>query len=153
MNKVLLLLTVFITLVSLVEAQEAKQIALGFGIEGNMNTRKGAALGTAVSADYGIFPNLAAGIRFGFSHNGPIMTLEPEVFVRWYFWEVKDISFFAQAGIGASIIFEDTAARPAVLGDFAAGFRMPLKQWYVEPYLRVGYPLIWGAGVSAGYRF
>jgi hypothetical protein len=154
MNKVLLLFTMFIILISLVEAQEAKQIALGLGIEGNMNTRKGAALGTAVSAGYGIFPGLAAGIKFGFSHNlARIMTLEPELFARWYFGELKNLSFFAQAGIGASIIFEDTAAHPAVLGNLAAGLRIPLGSWYVEPYLRTGYPFIWGAGISAGYRF
>ncbi|MDR0624399.1 MAG: hypothetical protein LBG10_08215 [Treponema sp.] len=154
MNKVLLLLTTFITLVNLVEAQEAKQIALGVGVEGNMNTRQDAALGSTVSAGYGIFPNLAAGIKFGFSHNmARIMTLEPEVFVRWYIWELKYFSFFAQAGVGTSVIFEDKESHPAVLGNLAAGLRIPLKQWYAEPYLRTGYPFIWGAGMSAGYRF
>jgi hypothetical protein len=154
MNKVLLLFIMFITLINLVGAQEAKQIALGLGIEGNMNSREGAALGTMAGADYGIFPNLAAGIKFGFSHNlSHIMTLEPEIVARWYAWNVKNLSFFVQAGMGVSIIFEDTAAHPAVLGGLAVGFRMPLTQWYVEPYLRTGYPFIWGAGINAGYRF
>lgn len=154
MNKVLLLLTVFITLVNLVGAQEVKQITSGTGIEGNMNTRAGAALGITASADYGIFPALAAGIKFGFSHNlAHIMTLEPEIFARWYAWNVKGLSVFVQAGIGASIIFEDKKAHSAVLGELAAGLRIPFKQWYAEPYLRTGYPFIWGAGISAGYRF
>jgi hypothetical protein len=154
MNKVLLQLTVFITLINLVGAQETKQITLGLGIEGNMNTREAAALGTVVSADYEIIPNLTAGIKFGFSHNmAHIMILEPEIFVRWYFGDLKGLSFFTQAGMGTSIIFEDTVVKPAVLGDLAVGLRIPFNQWYVEPYLRTGYPFIWGAGISAGCRF
>jgi hypothetical protein len=154
MNKAFLLFILLIILISLVEAQEQKQFALGLGVEGNMNTRKGAALGGIISADYGIIPNLAAGIKFGFSHNfNRILTLEPELFVRWYFWALKDLSVFAQAGLGTSVIFEDGAPHPAVLGDISAGLRIPLGQWYVEPYLRTGYPLIWSAGLGAGYRF
>jgi hypothetical protein len=157
MNKVLLLI-MCITLVSLVEAQEAKQFSLGLGIEANMYARRGVALGTAVSADYGFLPNLAAGIKFGFSHNlARIMALEPEVFARWYAGDVKGLFLFVQAGLGTSVIFEDRSegrkAHPAVMGNLAAGLRIPLKQWYVEPYLRTGYPFIWGAGVSAGRRF
>jgi hypothetical protein len=154
MNKAFLLPFLLIVLVSLVGAQETKQFALGLGVEGNMNTRTSAALGGTASADYGIIPNLAAGIRFGFSHNfDQIMTLEPELFVRWYFWELKGLFFFAQAGLGTAVIFEDKAAHPAVLGDIGVGLRIPLNRWYVEPYLRTGYPFIWGAGLSAGYRF
>jgi hypothetical protein len=26
-------------------------------------------------------------------------------------------------------------------------------RWYVEPYLRAGYPYVAGAGASAGFRF
>jgi hypothetical protein len=136
MNKVLLLPIVFITLIN-----------LGLGIEGNMNTREAVALGTAISADYGIIPNLAAGIKFGFNHKAHIMILEPEFFARWYFGDLKGLSFFTQAGIGISIIFEDVVVKPAVLGDLAAGLRIPFNQWYVEPHL-----LMWGAGISAGYR-
>jgi hypothetical protein len=154
MNKVLLLLTVFITMVSLVGAQEANEIALGLGVEGNMNTRQGTAIGGTVSADYGIIPNLAAGVKFGFSHNlARIMTLEPEAFARWYVWDIKSLAVFIQAGVGAAVIFEDDAVKPAVLGDAAAGIRIPFGRWYVESCLRTGYPFIWGAGVSAGYRF
>jgi hypothetical protein len=155
MNKALLLPIVLIILISLVGvAQETKQISLGLGVDGNMNTRKGAALGGAVTADYGIIPNLAAGIKIGFSHNfDSLMVLEPEVFTRWYFPEFKGLFFFVQAGIGTSIFFENAAVYPAILGDLSAGLRIPFKQWYVEPYLRTGYPFIWGAGVSAGYRF
>jgi hypothetical protein len=154
MNKVLLLFIVFITLIGLVEAQEAKQIAFGAGIEGNMNTRKGAALGMSAGVDYDVFPNLAVGIKAGFSHNmARIMTLEPEVFTRWYVWELKNLSFFVQAGVGISVIFEDKEAHPAALGDLTLGVRIPFNRWFVEPSLRAGYPFIWGAGVSAGYRF
>jgi hypothetical protein len=156
MKKTLLLFVTLIVLVSLVgTAQEAKQIALGLGIDGNMNTREGAALGGAVNAGYGIIPNLAAGIKIGFSHNfDSVMTLEPEVFARWYFLDIKGISLFAQAGVGASIFFENSAVFPAFLGNLGAGIRIPFnQQWYMEPYVRAGYPFIWSAGIGAGYRF
>ncbi|MDR2618030.1 MAG: hypothetical protein LBC62_04085 [Treponema sp.] len=155
MNKALLLIITLIVLVSFAEAQEAKQISLGLSVDGNMNTRKGAALGGTLSAGYGIIPNLAAGIKIGFSHNfDTVMTLEPEAFARWYLWEIKGMSLFAQAGVGASIFFENSAVFPAFLGDLSAGIRIPFnQQWYVEPYLRAGYPFIWGAGIGAGYRF
>ncbi|MDR1597076.1 MAG: hypothetical protein LBR99_05155 [Treponema sp.] len=156
MNRALLLIITLTVLVSLAgTAQEAKQLALGLGVDGNMNTRKGAALGGTVSAGYGIIPNLAAGIKIGFSHNfDTIMTLEPEVFARWYFLDSKNISPFVQAGLGTSVFFEDGAVYPAFLGDLSAGLRIPFsRQWYTEAYLRAGYPFIWGAGIIAGYRF
>ena len=35
-----------------------------------------------------------------------------------------------------------------------AGWRFPLGQyWFAEPALRVGYPYIWGGGISAGFRY
>jgi hypothetical protein len=154
MKKIFLLFIVLITPMTFAGAQEAKQFALGAGISGDMNTRYGAALGGMISTDYGIIPNLALGIKFGSSHNfDRIMTLEPEFFARWYFWNKKGLSFFTQAGIGASIIFEDAVPHPAVLGDLEVGLRIALQRWYVEPYLRGGYPFIWGAGICAGYRF
>jgi hypothetical protein len=119
-----------------------------------MNARQKMAFGTQVSVDYGVVPNLAAGVKFGFSHNfSNIMTLEPEVFARWYFLELKNLPLFAQADLGASVIFEDGKPHPAFLGGLSAGIRIPFKAWYIEPCLRTGYPFIWGAGLSAGYRF
>jgi hypothetical protein len=139
---------------SLVAAQEANRFSLGTGIEGNMNTRQNMALGTQVSVDYGIIPNWTAGVKFTFSHNlGKIMTLEPEFFARWYVLELKELPLFAQADLGTTIIFEGAKSHPAFLGGVTAGIRIPFNNWYVEPYVRTGYPFIWGAGITAGYRF
>jgi len=47
---------------------------------------------------------------------------------------------------------------PAKTGAFSIGmsfgWRFLIKErWLVEPYIRGGYPYIWGAGLSAGVRF
>lgn len=148
----IVILMTFLTVI--ISAQEARQFSLGLGVDGSMNSRKGFALGGSLSLDYGIIQNLCAGIKFGFSHNfDRIMILEPESFVRWYFFSTMKISLFAQADIGASLVFEDLKLHPTVLGGLTMGVRIPLKDWYVEPYVRGGYPVIWGSGIIAGYRF
>jgi hypothetical protein len=119
-----------------------------------MNDRRGMALGISLSADYEVIPNLTAGIKFGFSHNfKKIMALEPELFTRWYFLTLKDMPLFVQADLGTAVFFEREKIRPALLGGITAGIRISLENWYVEPYVRTGYPFIAGTGLSAGYRF
>jgi hypothetical protein len=135
-------------------SQEAGHFSLGAGIEANLNVREGLSLSENLSFDYGITKTIAAGIKFGYSYNfDEIVVLEPEAFVRWYFWELEGIPLFTQVSLGSSIIFEDGEAHPVVLGGLSAGLRIPLNRWYVESSLRGGYPFIWGIGVSAGYRF
>jgi hypothetical protein len=154
MNKACLLLIVLIIPMNLVNAQETSRFSLGTGIEGNLNARNGMALGINLSADYTIIPNLAAGLKFGFSHNfKKVMALEPELFARWYFLELSNMPLFVQADMGATILTEAENIRLAVLGGITAGIHIPLENWYVEPYIRTGYPFIVGAGVSAGYLF
>ncbi|MDR1306884.1 MAG: hypothetical protein LBK74_04845 [Treponema sp.] len=62
--------------------------------------------------------------------------------------------FFTGAGLFA---LNGDFTVPAETGRFsvglAAGWRFLLgERWYVEPFLRAGYPYIAGGGVSAGFR-
>jgi hypothetical protein len=139
---------------SFAAALEMNRFSLGLGVEGSVNTRKGMSLGGILSAGYEIMPNLTVGTGFGASHDfDRIVTLTPEVFVRWYFFTLKTMPLFVQADLGTSIIFEDAKVHPAFMGGLAAGIRIPLKNWYAEPFLRAGYPFIWSSGIIAGYRF
>jgi hypothetical protein len=175
MNKLVLLLLILPLFINSVAAQEADGVSrfeflfqnrlmgitppashfsAGVGIEGNMNSPKGMAAGGTFSIDYSFLPKLALGLKLGFSHNfAQIMTLEPTAFFRWYFMYIRNCPIFAQADLGASVIFKDAKAHPAFQGGLNAGIRIPLADWYIEPYLRGGYPFIWGFGLTTGYRF
>jgi hypothetical protein len=144
----------FVVLAGTLSAREAERFALGFGIEGNSNTRDGMAMGESLYFSYEIIKNLEAGVTFGVNHNFQNMTvLEPAAMGRWYFFELPKNKFFAQADLGASLILEDGTLTPLFLGGLTLGARFPLGPWYLEPYARGGYPFIWGAGLKAGYRF
>jgi hypothetical protein len=42
----------------------------------------------------------------------------------------------------------------APVGGLSAGWRFPLgTRWYIEPAIRGGYPYLFGASLTAGFRF
>ncbi|MDR1948542.1 MAG: hypothetical protein LBQ38_04050 [Spirochaetaceae bacterium] len=154
MKRIVILLAVFTVLAGLIGAQEENRFSLGIGIEGNMNTPGGFALGGNVGFAYGITDFIAIGIKAGYSNNlERIMVLEPGVFARYYFFTWEEKSLFAQLDLGASLIFEEALIYPTVMGGLSVGLRIPLASWYVEPAVRGGYPYVFGAGLTAGYRF
>ncbi|MDR2102227.1 MAG: hypothetical protein LBP43_06620, partial [Treponema sp.] len=106
--------------------------------------------GQSLAVDYGITRFLSAGIKWGFSQNFyQVQAFEPEAFIRFY----AGSFLFFQADMGASITLKDYQPYLFILGGITAGVRVPVDHWYVEPYIRGGYPFMAGAGVSAGYRF
>jgi hypothetical protein len=154
MKKYLGLTLLCMVLAGILNAQDSGHFYMGLGIEGNGNSRTGAALGENISLTYGIIKNLEAGISFGFSHNfQDIAVLEPAAAGRWYFLEFAGNSLFAQADLGTSLILEDQEISPLFLGGITLGVRFPFGAWYAEPYARTGYPFLWSAGLKAGCRF
>jgi hypothetical protein len=113
----------------------------------------------------------AFGGGLAFGYDGPVMlgyralyfadpdglaTLELNIFLRLYL--PPGSGFFIQAGVGPCIFARNTPLFPPKLSATSVGLvlgrRFPLgSRWYVEPYLRVGYPYVAGTGVSAGFRF
>jgi hypothetical protein len=133
-------------------AQE-KPWALGIGLEGNMNTFRSVSGASWLSATIDLGGYFAAGIKTGYSHNfADSGTLEMAALGRWYFLAVKESRLFAQAELGADLIFYDQKTIPSLLGGLALGWNIPLGPVYLEPALRGGYPYIWGAGLSFGWR-
>jgi len=133
-------------------------IFTGLGIEGNANTRKGAALGGILTAGYDINDMFAAGVKITFSSNfDTITTLETTGFFRYYFSRILPLPLgvlFAQVDLGASLFFEYGETLPAFNGSLSAGWRLIVwKSLYLEPAVRFGYPSPWGLGLSVGYRF
>lgn len=128
--------------------------------------RDGASIGGGLALGGG--DGVGMGVRvmyFTEPGDGGIDTLEITVFMRFYpLGGNVPQGFFFQVEAGPAVfVYRESLALPAVednygTGCFAAGvtagWRFWLgRLWYVEPYLRAGYPYIAGGGVSAGLRF
>jgi hypothetical protein len=76
--------------------------------------------------------------------------------------------FFAQVDAGPSFVIEggktwprevNGRLHPLFTGGVRAGARIPLVSWtwggplYIEPYIRIGYPYLFGMGAAAGMSF
>jgi len=145
-------------------SHEPTKMAIGFGLEWNMNSRDYFAGGAVFGFDYNLPLPIycAAGLSFGVSYNFNDSTvLEPQAFFRWYFMDVfTGVSgayerWFIQADFGCTIIMEkECKTIPLFLGGLRAGYRLPLgDSFYIEPSGRLGYPFAFGIGVMGGYRF
>jgi hypothetical protein len=128
---------------------------MGLGIEGNANTREGAALGGGLTVGLDINDIFAAGAKFTLSSNmDTVTTLEPTAFFRYYFLPLPLGALFLQAELGVSLFVEDGETYPAFDAGLAVGWHF--KVWeglYLEPMFRGGYPFAWGVGLSIGYQF
>ena len=170
-KKAFLLATVIIMAISgLAFAQEDEttdetwqhKFAIGLGPEINKHTPQGYAMGLSLNFDYNLpittsRTSFAAGVSFIGSHNfDGITVLEPNIMFRWYFLNPSYTGLFAQINLGGNIIMGETEynAPIALVTDMRAGYRLPFaRNFYVEPYVRGGYPVLWGAGLICGMRF
>ena len=97
---------------------------------------------------------------------GNILTFEGQVYLRWNFLrfgkEENPWNLFFQGGLGLISSYrgtknpfnEVTETRGSVLFDAALGLTIPLsRRWHLEPEVRGGYPHIFGASLTAGYKF
>jgi len=128
-----------------------QKFAAGIGIETNMNSKSdvAGAFGIPLRFDYNISSKFAIGLNLGVSFSD-ITTLEAAALFRWYF--IKSIFVEADAGVWlGSEPLKDVDAR--FLGGLNAGIRLPVaRNMYIEPYVRGGYPFMFGVGVMAGVR-
>ena len=87
-----------------------------------------------------------------------ITTFEITLFFRVYVSKAAN-GLFAQFTYGAVMFLgESEITFPAEKGSFSigitAGWRFPLgSRFFIEPYIRGGYPYLGGAGISTGVRF
>jgi hypothetical protein len=127
---------------------------VGLGIEGNANTREGAAFGGNLTTGLDLDHQFSLGLRIAFSSNmDTITTLEPSVFFRYYI-PLIFTGLFLQAEMGTAIFFEDNNSYPAFLAGLTFGWRYNVRnEWYIEPSVRFGYPFAWGVGILAGLSF
>ena len=150
-------LVVFVLVSQNAFAQDEYPASLGLGVEWNMNSRLNFAGGAALGLDF----NLSQAFALGFTVTGSynffgIAVVEPAALFRWYIPRNDSTGFFLQADVGAFLIFEEaeTSQWVMVMGGLRTGYRIPLDlTWYIEPYVRAGYPFAFGVGVMTGVRF
>ncbi|MDR0645054.1 MAG: hypothetical protein LBG05_09185 [Treponema sp.] len=147
-----------------------KAVQLGFGLEGNMNTAHGGAFGRSMGVDFQLFKYIVNGIILTISDDFKQFTaIEPEIFARYYLpfnripllekqplFNIKDGGFFVQGDLGMSIDMGMAAnVTPRLLGGLTIGLRYPFKDgdYYVEPFLKTGYPFLFGGGLRFGCKF
>ena len=145
--------------------KDALNWSLGFSAEGNMNVPKGYALGAGlygliVLPDWVKAGRFSAGVKLLYSTEFKRYGLfDTALLLRWNFYDFAklkkpDSGFFVQAEGGVSLGWNGKASKPFVfgLGEAAFGYRFTVKNFFIEPYIRGGYPVIWAAGVSGGFR-
>jgi hypothetical protein len=158
MKKHILFYTLLLSLLSAAWAEKGA-VLLGLGIEGNMNTNEGGALGRSISVDFQFFDLILTGAVLTISDDFKRFTaIEPEIFARWYlpFLQIKDGGLFIQGDLGISIAIGFTAnVTPRLLAGLTAGYRYPFDNglYYIEPFLKSGYPFLVGGGARLGCRF
>ena len=134
--------------------------SLGVGIESNLNTREGAAMGYGAVLDrYFIYSGdrgiLRAGLKFAMQTDfAGITGTEASLFARLNLVRLGPGDIFTQIGFGFGSYREDEITANTMLSEFTVGYRFYfLGGFYVEPYLRTGFPFLLGGGVMAGHWF
>ncbi|MDR1096231.1 MAG: hypothetical protein LBL31_07560 [Spirochaetaceae bacterium] len=149
-------------------AQDVAGLSLWGGPEANGYSPTSMGFGGRVGEDYRFGERFSFGASVLLSDGSNFTTLEFSVNLRYYLFRdegslIKHFNrsaifhFFVQAEGGAGVFFtEGNSPNARLMGGIAAGSRIALSRFssfYVEPYLRVGYPYLLGAGVLGVYRF
>jgi hypothetical protein len=130
-------------------AEDLFVTALG---EANLNARSGAAGGGGLAIGFG--DGTAFGGRFLLSGGRPLRVLEAGLFFRCYLPSFRGHEgFFAQGELGNSIVYGEGRWTGDFYGGLALGWRFMFgNHWYLEPFVRGGYPFIAGGGIGVGFR-
>ena len=141
--------------------------SLGLLAEANMNSPDSYAMGTGL---YTLFMlplklkigHLSLGAKALYSNDFKKHHIfDAALLFRWNFYDFskikeRDSGFFIQLEGGA--VFGLKESEPSklfmyALGEAAFGYRFTINNFFIEPYLRGGYPVIWAIGISGGYQF
>ena len=132
--------------------------SLGAGAEFGLNSRDTYAVGYSATFDRYLWNPWTALLLRGTMYNdlNTITASEAEIALRLYVLEQWNGAFFAQLGFGAAFYREEERQINTYIMDFVAGYRWYLQKgifhgFYIEPFVRVGYPFQCGAGIFAGH--
>ena len=123
-----------------------------FGTELGGKAREGVSTGGALTFGFDL-NYLAFGLKTSFNHDfNSLGAFDAHALLRYYLpFKIKGP--FLQAEAGTVLFLENGNSNPFFSGGLEAGWRIMLKKnWYLEPTLQAGYPYIWSAGITAGYK-
>ena len=140
--------------------------SLGLLAEANMNSPDGYAMGAGLYTLF-MLPSklkigrLSLGAKALYSNDFKKHHIfDAALLFRWNFYDFlkikkRDSGFFIQLEGGA--VFGLKESEPSklfmyALGEAAFDYRFTINNFFIEPYLRGGYPVIWAIGISGGYR-
>jgi len=121
----------------------------------------GASYGGGFAFGYGKGSSIGMKVIKFFNSEGTSV-LELNFLLRFYFYGKRAYSGpFLQFLGGPALFFDNNESGfyiPSKIGVFSIGmsygWRFLIKdKWFIEPYIRGGYPYLAGAGLSAGIRF
>lgn len=135
--------------------------SLGLIVEANKNSVAGVAPAGGISFDYSVTRRFSLGVKAlvsydAFEKDNTIYAIEPLGFLRWYVVSPSgepSAGLFVEGQGGAELLLVNSGFKTAGSAGMALGFRIPAGNFYFEPVIRGGYPYMFGAGVSAGFRF
>jgi hypothetical protein len=136
-------------------AQTTGFFSLGFGVEANDYT-DGDILGGGLSllGEFHINSLLSTGVRAGAYYDfDELVTIEPLAFIRVGHTFGSRVHLFVEGGLGAALFLYNSDLYYDFSGGLGGGVRIFLKDWYIEPYVRGGYPVKVGGGLLAGYTW
>ena len=173
--KCVVLLITFILIVCAAHAQSefpaGNYWSLDAGIGMSDIMVKGSSFQLVIDPKLWLSQQMVVGSKMGINYSNEedsydILTFEGQVYLRWNFLRLGNkknpANIFLQGGIGLvssyrgwENVFDDvTRTRGSLLADAALGLTIPLSErWHIEPLIRGGYPHIWGASITAGYKF
>lgn len=138
-----------------------RNVAIGFFAEANKNSLDYIAPAAGIQFDYAFVRKFSMGLKvtasFDFKEkDNSVFTAEPVATLRFYLVSPtgEPVSgLFLEPQGGVSLIFVNSELKYTFNAGLGIGFRMPFNNFYIEPFLRGGYPYLFGAGIAAGFRF
>jgi hypothetical protein len=111
--------------------------------------------GIALGYGTGISLGIKLVVMFGMES---FLSTEVQFFLRCYFFGVNaGTGPFIQINAGPVFFSEskpEFSGYGTISAGLAAGWRIPLgKRFFIEPFIRGGYPYLAGGGLSGGFRF
>ncbi|MCL2276386.1 MAG: hypothetical protein FWC21_00665 [Treponema sp.] len=157
-KKLLIIFFLFLIFVFYITAQEEaprytnRRTAFSYGVDINLNSSSGFAYGAVLGADFYFLNKSAFGFQLTASSDGDSNNvIEPSLAFRHYFTDLYSI--YLQLDSGVSIITETGQVRFNLLLGLRTGYRLHITEiFFIEPFIRGGYPYIAGGGFILGYR-
>jgi hypothetical protein len=134
-------------------------VDFGAGIDFNGYSDDSISYAVVVSAGWRVFPELAAGLRFGVNSDFDVTkVMEISTVVQWFFIRSAYFESFLGAELGYASVSKDGKTNSTFIAAINTGCRFLFNNgkkfppWYLEPHARLGFTFFWDAGFAFGFR-